>query len=120
MKQALDLMKVKNFIKDPASVKYIKWDWDAGHAYSYIDHPVASIDDMTCEVLLDNWLYENESDQPPCAIHVDHSTQKVSSSCGCHDDLSYSEGLVVVQELAQWCKDNNREHSIPYVISTTE
>ena len=83
MKELL-IMRVKLFIEQ-SNTNYIKYSHDAGHSYSYIEHPL--IEDVEeypeLEELLDSWLYEND-ECPPCQIHV-FKDGTVTSSCGCHD-----------------------------------
>jgi len=52
---------------------HIKWDWDAGHAYCYIDHWL--INDCECSdsnlqddwiEYTNDWMFENHGDTPPC------------------------------------------------------
>lgn len=67
MKNILLTMKVKTFMDSPDSWKYIKYEKDCGHTYSYIEHPIndeiIDHDDLICE--LNDWLSENE-DLPEC------------------------------------------------------
>ena len=65
-------------------VSHIKYDWDAGHSYSYIDHTVMTkalneLDSAEHDEFTDhanNWLYEND-ECPPC---------RPSSECQCNYD----------------------------------
>jgi len=118
MNSGLLLMRVKRFITDPNSVKYIKYDWDGGHAYSYIDHPIMDgIEEYeSLEQVMYKWLYDNDQ-CPPCAIYVDLTNHEVSSGCGCHDDLTYEEGLDVVNQLKEFCKDPNYKSQLKYLVN---
>lgn len=105
---------------------FIKYDWDAGHCYSYIDHPLMKELELLFEEdqeLMDegydysnSWLYEND-DCPPCAIHINHTTKEVSSGCGCHDNLPYKEGLDKKQALISHLKLTNQMNTQQYVIT---
>lgn len=63
---------------------HIKYDWDSGHSYSYIDHPIIAdaeeqlndeeADDFRCYT--DTWLYDNDQ-CPPCFPR---------GECGCNED----------------------------------
>jgi len=85
------------FLKE-ATYECIKYDWDCGHCYSYIDHPVYDklsemIDDCVdlelrgqLEALQEQcneWLYSND-DCPPCQIYVNSDG---TGGQGCCDDV---------------------------------
>ena len=93
MKELL-IIEVKNFISNPKSTEFIKYDWDGGHCYSYIDHPTMDKLDEEDDLqeLLNTWLYEND-ECPPCAIHI-NKDGSIRSSCGCHDDQHASEECI--------------------------
>ena len=76
-------------------IEHIKYSWDAGHAYSFINHPLMDeLDDMDeldsdmCRIFSNDWLYENDS-CPPCKIYIVDGV--VRSICGCHDHLDYEK-----------------------------
>ncbi|MHA2066368.1 MAG: hypothetical protein ACXABY_18510 [Candidatus Thorarchaeota archaeon] len=107
--------------QDEVEPDHIKWDHDAGHAYSYIDHPVMRlIDYLDDEWLLDQtseWLYENDyHNKPPCCIHI-YSNGRTASRCGCHDDAGYTQEEIdgIVQELENYSKTNNT--SMKYLVT---
>lgn len=83
---------------------HIKYSWDAGHAYSYIDHPImdVNVDHLTqderdqWEEFTNEWLYAND-ECPPCQIDVKDG--KVGSGCGCHDGLSLEEDKEEVEAI---------------------
>ena len=119
--------------KNEVTTDHIKYDWDASHCYSYIEHPVMSEwDDLIMRVAGDDynywydmfadftneWLYSHD-ECPPCAIYINHTTKEVASGCGCHDDLSYEEGLEIKDELTNYCTvyDPSYKDRLPYLIT---
>jgi hypothetical protein len=78
---------------------HIKYDWDGGHCYSYISHPLVENNfDDDAEQYANDWLYEND-ECPPCAIHL-YKDGTVGSGCGCHDNLTDPEVIdSIVKEL---------------------
>ena len=95
------LSDYQQMFMDQIDESHIKYDRDAGHSYSYIDHPMMSeiydldgpdCDDWVVELIqfCDEWLSEHE-ECPPCDIYIDHKNQEILSSCGCHDHLDYHE-----------------------------
>ena len=71
MKQLTLTMKVQMFINDKSNVKYIKYDHDCGHSYSYIDHPLLNeVEGTELESEMYTWLYDND-DLPPCEDRCD-------------------------------------------------
>jgi hypothetical protein len=111
------------------NIGHIKYDWDASHCYSYLQHPIFSEweeilkqlpsdqYDEWYDAFLDHtneWLYQND-ECPPCAIYINHKTKEVRSSCGCHDGAEYSEALDAVEELKQFAKANDRK--IEYLVT---
>lgn len=117
MKNLLLIIKVKMFINSPDSTKYISYDWDCDHSYSYISHSimdeVKDSGNEELESMLYTWLYEND-ECPPCCILVNNDGTG-SSSCGCHDNLSPDEVKDVVRRLEYFCEVNNR--STKYIIT---
>ncbi len=88
------------------NTSHIKYGWDAGHAYSYIEHPLmdelhASIDDVdswVCEDKAHDWLYDND-ECPPCELHV--IDNQVVSPCGCHSHLDYKHDKDEVEDIIE-------------------
>lgn len=88
---------------------HIKYDWDGGHAYSYIDHPLMdqlydtsfhmSYEDSSfCEEKSLNWLYDND-DCPPCELHI--IDNQVCSPCGCYSHLDYERDKDEVEDIIE-------------------
>lgn len=106
MKQLTITMRVMNFINDKSNLKYIKYDWDGGHSYSYIDHPIVDECDEIHELQdkLNEWLYSHD-ECPPCEIYIkkDNNGKVVdtTSPCGCHDKMNYDEDTLqdIIDEL---------------------
>ena len=115
VKLILLTMKVKNFIKE-GNYDCIKYNWDDGHSYSYVDHPlmeeVEECDEL--EGKMYDWLYEND-EKPPCQIHV-NKDGTVGSSCGCHDHLDpvqeSDEISDILHELTLLQRENDDEYLI--------
>lgn len=80
----------------------IKYDWDGGHAYSYLDHPLIDIEfededeDNEWMDFTNEWLYEND-ELPPCQISVWNGV--VESSCGCHDYLDIDKDREEIEDI---------------------
>jgi hypothetical protein len=74
------LERAKARFDKEVKLEHIKYDYDGGHAYSYIDHPAASIkfdnsdDEAEFEDHKNNWLY-NHDDVPEC---------EQGGACGCN------------------------------------
>ncbi len=104
--------RVEWFTQDPNSINSIRYDWDAGHSYSYIDHPIVveCEGDEELEERLSEWMSENEQ-RPPCAIYVDKEGC-AQSGCGCHDDLTSSEVQEVLIELTEWEESEDNDYLI--------
>lgn len=92
---------------------HIKYDWDAGHCYSYIDHPVYDFDDDIALDACHKWLYEND-DCPPCAIHVNEDGTG-SSGCGCHDGRAEDDVLDMISQLEDYAREH--KYNIKYLVS---
>lgn len=106
IKNIILTFRVKNFINDKDSWKYIKYDWDCGHSYSYIDHPLMDqvSDYPDLEGMMYTWLYDND-DCPPCGIYV---KKDGTSSRGCcyEDDVnSVSETNDLINEIRSTVED---------------
>jgi hypothetical protein len=93
---------MKQKFMDQVNVSHIKYDWDGGHCYSYIEHPLMNVeweeegeqdewDDFT-----HSWLYEND-ECPPCQISIVDGV--VGSGCGCHDHLNYENDRKEVEDI---------------------
>lgn len=87
---------------------HICYDWDAGHAYSYIEHPLmdnlfeadslTDEDSTLCEEIAFSWLYDND-DCPPCELHI--IANQVCSPCGCHSHLDYEQNKDEVEGIIE-------------------
>jgi hypothetical protein len=73
----------------------VGYDWDGGHAYSYLkstpnaEH-LSADEQYEFEDFCNDVLYNNDDNLPPCEIHLDENFI-VHSSCGCHDHLDYGK-----------------------------
>ena len=106
MKTLLDL---KQEFKEKVNTSHIEYDWDGGHSYSYINHPIMNEGDeydgvwskedyMEWEEFTNGWLSDND-DRPPCDIYIDHKTKTVHSGCGCHDNLHYHNDRKIWEDI---------------------
>ncbi len=97
-----NLSDLKQMFIDQVTTNHIKYDWDGGHCYSYIDHPLMNqdFDDQDQQDAWDEftneWLYENDN-CPPCQISITNGV--VKSSCGCHDHLDYNKDREEVESI---------------------
>lgn len=103
------LSDLRQMFRDQVEVSDIKYDWDSGHCYSYIDHPLVNQefsnqeDQDDWDDFCSEWLYSND-ECPPCQISVENNV--VSSGCGCHDHLDYvidrEEIEGIIEELQEY------------------
>ena len=87
--------------RDQVKFEHIKYDWDAGHAYSYIQHPLMDelielefsdnapewIGDLICET--DVWLSDNEElplCEPGCCVTEEEDAELYEESIEFHTD----------------------------------
>lgn len=82
------------------NLKHIKCDWDDGHQYLFIDHPVMySIDDVSdpddqdqCHEYADEWLSESDRTMNGARACVPgiNSDGSFTTACGCRESRGYS------------------------------
>ena len=115
MKEITLTMRVMNFTNDRSNLKYIKYDHDCGHSYSYIDHPIVQECEDTPELeeILNEWLYEND-ECPPCGIYIKKDGSS-KSSCGCNDNLDKEQIRDIVEELTEFSKSEGLD--VKYLVS---
>ena len=105
----LGIHELKARFDKEVNTSHIIYDWDGGHCYSSINHPIMSeistkfecINEDAHNEMLDytnDWLNKNDR-CPPCAIYINRRTKEVSSSCGCNNTLTFEEGMDVAREL---------------------
>jgi hypothetical protein len=98
----IKLSLLKQQFSEQVTTDSIKYDWDGGHSYSYIDHPLMSVeftnqdDQDEWELFTNDWLYENDN-CPPCQLEIFEG--RVCSMCGCHDHLDYNKDREEVEEI---------------------
>ena len=116
-----EMLKEFDKSRDTSQIKY---DWDGGHCYSYIESPAyAKLMELEVKISRDmfdmidehcnEWMYEWER-RPPCEIHI-FKNGLSRSMCGCHDDNTKEEVEEAVSELESYCKEHNEE--IEYCIT---
>jgi hypothetical protein len=108
-------MLIERFNKE-VNKSHIEYDWDAGHCYSYIKHPIYDLildsGDQAADEHATKWLYEND-ECPPCCINL-NKDGTVSSSCGCHDGLTDPQRIKdIVEEL----EDIQKKTGISFLVT---
>lgn len=117
--------------KNEVTTDHIKYDWDSGDSYSYIEHPVMrEWDDLIRRVAGDDydywydmfadftneWLYEND-ECPPNAMHVNADGTGGGAGFQC-EELDVDECIERQRELLEAGKAN--DCSIWYLISAAD
>lgn len=81
----------KQIFLDQVNYTHIQVDWDSGHYYSFVNHPLMNdpefMDDHELEHFINDWLSENE----PSGVCVPDLINKLGGNvveCECSDHLS--------------------------------
>jgi len=111
----VELLLLKGRFDKEVNTTHINYDWDGGHCYSYISHPIMElIEDVPgFEEYTNDWLYSND-DCPPCEIHITKDGE-VSSRCGCHDNIDDDTRNGVLYELTSLQRSTKNEYLIKVV-----
>ena len=97
------LSDLKQDFMTQVNSSHVKYGWDCGHSYSYIDHSLGDIvfdnndDQNEWDDFTNEWLSEQSDDLPSCQIDINNG--KVESMCGCHDHLSLDTDREEVEDI---------------------